>query len=106
MSTPQPDQPQKGVTILESEDAVTFIFDAPGDTTRKPRPPHIPPYSPRAIPPGLLRTYLAEQQRAAGQTPPPAPEKGDGTSPRDARPEANGGKGEANDPQQGEAPPA
>jgi hypothetical protein len=98
MSAPKPDQPQNGVTILEGDGGVIFIFDGPGDTTIKPRPPEIPPYSPRAIPPGLLRTYLAEQQRAARQTPPPAPEKGDATSPRDPGSEADGGSGAAPPP--------
>jgi hypothetical protein len=69
MTAPTPDLPPKGPIVLDSDDGVIVIFEGPGDTTPKPRPPHIPPYDPRAIPPGLLR----------GRQPPPPqpPEKGD-----------------------------
>jgi hypothetical protein len=53
----QPDQPQKRRAVPNSLNSVLVIIEKPGDTTRKPRPPHIPPYSPRAIPPGLLRRH-------------------------------------------------
>jgi hypothetical protein len=60
----QPNQPPKGKAVPNSTNSVLVIIDGPGDTTRKPRPPHIPPYSPRNIPPGLLRP-----------NPPPSPDK-------------------------------
>jgi hypothetical protein len=75
MTAPAPDQPKKRQIVLESEEGVTVIFEGPGATTPKPRPPHIPPYSPRAIPPGLLRDYLAQRAKEKPEQPPP-PEKG------------------------------
>ena len=67
MTAPIPNQPPNGPVILESEEGVTVIFEGPGDTTPRPRPPEIPPYSPRAIPPGLLRNHQAPAAEEKGE---------------------------------------
>src|SRR5438132_378762 len=68
MNTPQPEDRWQDEVWTDSSDAINISFDGPWDTTVRPRPPHIPPYSPHAIPPGLLRYH---------QAPPPEEKRND-----------------------------
>jgi hypothetical protein len=66
MSTPQPEDGCQNEVWTDSSNAILITIDGPWDTTVRPRPPHIPPYSPHAIPPGLWRHHQApppEEQR-------------------------------------------
>jgi hypothetical protein len=74
MSAPQPDDlPHDEIlsigddVTVDSSDAILVIIDGPWDTTVRPRPPHIPPYSPGAIPPGRLRYHQAPPPEEKGE---------------------------------------
>jgi hypothetical protein len=49
LSQPEPNPSDEPTP--DSSDSVLVIIDGPGDTTHRPRPANIPPYSPRGKPP-------------------------------------------------------
>ena len=50
-SAPSPDNIPRNEVWTDSPDTILVIFDGPWDTTARPGPPHIPPYSPHGKPP-------------------------------------------------------
>jgi hypothetical protein len=50
MNKPQPEH--ENTPLVDSSDTILVVLDGLGDTTERPRPPNIPPYDPRAKPPG------------------------------------------------------
>jgi hypothetical protein len=59
MNVPQPDHNGKNGDYVDSADSEIIMIEGPGDTTIRPRPSYVPPYSSRPKPPE--------------QAPPPAP---------------------------------
>jgi hypothetical protein len=51
MNTSEPEDEWQDEVWTDSSGAIDIIINGPWDTTIRPRPPDIPPYSPRGKPP-------------------------------------------------------